>query len=182
MSPPSHWLLQSYSSSGSTFGTLKSQLKDLFLYCSSTKLGFLSFHFVLFLRRNKMDKEMCFEAVSQMSIYRVPASWGNKLGLGITGKMTVKSFPIDFPRVPHCSLMATVEDSPKGQKHFVKDFWISKAWFGLSMNITETMVFHSYLEKCTLLLPNFSRGTGVLLILQVKFIAMLPGFYHKQQE
>lgn len=126
-SPSSHWLLQSYWSSGSAFGTLKNQLKDLYLYCSGTKLGFLSFHFVSFLRRNKMDKEMCFEVRSQMSIYRVPASWGNKFGLGITGRKAVKSFAIDFPRMPHCILIAIAEDSPKGQKHFVKYFWISKA-------------------------------------------------------
>lgn len=69
-----------------------------------------------------MDKEMCFEARSQMSIYRVPASSGNKFGLGITGRKAVKSFPIDFPRMPHCILMAIAEDSPKGQKHFVKYF------------------------------------------------------------
>lgn len=78
--------------------------------------------------------------------------------------MAVKSFPIDFPRVLHCILMAIAEDSLKGQKHFVKDFWISKAWFGLSMNVPETTVVRSYLEKCTLLLPDFNRGTGVLML------------------
>lgn len=86
-----------------------------------------------------------------MSIYRVPAPWGNTFGLGITGRKAV-------PRVPHCILMAIAEDSPKGQKHSVKYFWISKAWFGLSRNVTETAVMHSNLEKGTLLLPNFNRG------------------------
>lgn len=175
--------LQSYPSSRSACATIKNQLKDLYLYGSNTKLDLLSFQFVLFLKRNnKTYKEMCFEAASQVSVYRIPASWGSTFGLGITGRMAVKSFPIDFCRVPHCVLMAPAEDSPKGQKHFFRCFWISKAWFGLSRNVlTENTLVYSHLEKCTPILPNFNRGTEVIII-QVKVIATVLGFYPKQQD
>lgn len=86
------WPLQSYPSSGSDCATIKKR-KDLYSYGSNTKLDLLSFQFVLFLKRNKMYKEMCFEAESQMSVTEPQPPEGAHLGQESQEGRLSRAFP-----------------------------------------------------------------------------------------
>lgn len=60
----------------------------------------------------------CVTKLKVRYLFRVPASWGSTFRLGVTVRKAVKSFPIDFHRVPCCISVVPAGDFPKGAGAF----------------------------------------------------------------